>query len=143
MKTWPIVLDTSKVDSGRFSYSMPSATYNATVDFYPKWKGNESLRDLPRLHAEKLIQLTGSGKTKESVIQKSERQKWVMKNVILKYPWDKKSLERRLGKSIKGKTRLQRNHHEAYYFPDTDVTMNVNTLLNEVTIWDIGNTITP
>ncbi len=112
-----------------------------TVDFYPNWKENKALKNIPKIHTEKLITLTGSGKTVEEVTKKRDQQMWVMENVILKYPWDKIALERKLGKSIKGKASLQLRHHEAYYFPDIDITMNVNTLLKEVTTWDIGNTI--
>lgn len=133
------VLDTSKA-----AKPLPAADYDATVDFFPKWgaEGNDLAKGTPRLHAEKVFKLAGSGGSPKDAALLNERQRWVMENVIVNTPWNKASFERRLGKAEKGRSDLS-HLHDAYYFPGAGMTLLVNRLQNQVTTWKMGNAIVP
>ncbi|MCJ9429412.1 hypothetical protein [Kordiimonas marina] len=130
---------TAVLDTAKASSPLPSARYNATVDFYPRWgaKGNSRAAHIPEMHAKTKLRLVGGGKSRASIVLQNKRQKWVISTVYMGYPWDLRKFEKRLGKSEKSPSTMS-HLHDAYYFPGADVTLLVNRLKNEVTIWRIG-----
>ncbi|TCP92756.1 hypothetical protein C8J42_102532 [Sphingomonas sp. PP-CE-1A-559] len=129
-----VILDTALADK-----PLPAADYEASVNFYPKWgaEGNALAASAPPLEAKVVFKLDGSGGTAKNATLLRERQKWVMLNVIARTPWDKADFERRLGKAEKRHSDMS-HLHDAYYFPGADMTLIVNRLKNEVTVWRLG-----
>lgn len=130
-----VVLDISKTNK-----PLPASAYEATVSFYPRWgaEKNPAAAGAPELHAMAKIQLTGSGGNAADAALKYKRQRWVMENVISNSPWDRATMAKQLGKPVKGPADLS-PLHDAYYFPGADMTLIVNRLKNEVTIWRMGH----
>ena len=130
------VLDTSVA-----SKPLPSGEYNVEVNFYPRWgadKGNPAAKAAPRLDATDRISLGGSGEKRADAERRNELQRWVMSNIAMNVPWNRANFESRLGRSSKGPSTLS-HLHDAYYFPDADMTLLVNRLKNEVTLWRVGD----
>lgn len=134
--TTRVVLDTSKAER-----PLPSSTYDATVDFFPKWgaEGNPAAVGVPQMHAERQFTLSGAGGSVADTKLRDERRRWVMENVIVGTPWDRAKFERRLGKAEKGPSEL--NLHDAYYYPGPGMTLLVNQLTKKVATWKDGNAI--
>lgn len=128
------VLDTALADK-----PLPNAEYEASVNFYPRWgaEGNLLAASAPPLEAKALFKLGGSGGTAKGAMLLKERQKWVMLNVIAHTPWDQFAFQKRLGKMEKRQSDLS-HLHDAYYFPGADMTLIVNRLKNEVSVWRMG-----
>ena len=130
------ILNTDAADE-----ALPSGTYEAEVSFYPKWgadSGNPAAKQAPELHARSDVSLRASGQKRENVEKKNKLQRWVMGNLGMNEPWNLNTYEEKLGKAEKGPSTLSRLH-DTYYFPDADVTLIVNRLKNEVTIWRLGD----
>ncbi|MDO9473068.1 MAG: hypothetical protein Q7J28_08425 [Caulobacter sp.] len=128
------VLDTSKARQ-----PLPNSSYEADVAFYPRWgaEGNEAAKGFPELSDTKVIELQGTGSTRSAAVRREELQKWVMLNVDMNTPWNEGEYVAKLGKHKKSKADLS-HLHDAYYFPDADMTLIVNRLKGEVTIWRQG-----
>lgn len=128
------VLNTALADK-----PLPNAEYEASVNFYPNWgaEGNALAATAPPLEAKASLKLEGSGGTAKGATLLQERQKWVMLNVISGTPWDRSSFQKRLGKAEKRHSDLSQLH-DAYYFPGADMTLIVNRLKNEVSVWRKG-----
>lgn len=128
------VLDTAKSDK-----PLPNATYEATVSFYPLWgaEGNDAAKVFPDLEDIVEVDLLASGQSREGAVRKEELQKWVMLNINMNSPWDEGSYVSRLGHYRKSAATLSRLH-DAYYFPAADMTLIVNRVRNEVTLWRVG-----
>lgn len=128
------VLDTSLNDK-----PLPSAEYEASVNFYSNWgaKGNPAAASAPDLEGKTVFKLAASGGTAKDAMLLKERQKWVMLNVDPRTQWDRADFEKRLGKSQKRQSDLS-HLHDAYYFPGADMTLIVNRLKNEVSVWRLG-----
>jgi hypothetical protein len=128
------VLDTSQAEK-----PLPAAEYEASVNFFPRWgaEGNALAADAPPLEAKALFKLEGSGGSAKDAMLLKERQRWVMLNVISRTRWNRTYFEKRLGKAEKRHADLS-PLHDAYYFPGADMTLIVNRLKNEVSIWRKG-----
>lgn len=128
------VLDTSRADP-----PLPSATYLASVGFYPRWgaEGNPEAARAPELHAETPFQFDGGGGSVADADLRNERQSWVMENLGSNDPWNKAQFERRLGPSQKRVSDLS-PLHDAYYFAGADMTLIVNRVQNVVSVWRMG-----
>ncbi len=130
------VLDTSSAKD-----PLPDGNYEAEVTFYPRWgaeDGNPEAASLPELSAKSDISFTGTGVDRSSAERKNELQKWVMLNLEMNMSWNRATFEEKLGKSVKGPSTMS-HLHDAYYFPEADVTLLVNRLKNEMTVWRLGD----
>lgn len=120
---------------------LPDGEYEAEVTFYPRWgakNGNPAAESLPELRAKSDITFSGTGIDRSSAERKNELQKWVMLNLEMNMSWNRTTFEEKLGKSVKGPSTMS-HLHDAYYFPEADVTLLVNRLKNEMTIWRLGD----
>lgn len=122
---------------------LPTGAYEAEVDFYPRWgaeNGNPEAARAPRLTAMVPIEIKGNGTlpiTIEEANRRNSMQKWVMGTVGMNEPWDRARFEGQLGPCEKGPSTLSKLH-DAYYCPEADVTLIVNRLRNEMTVWRLG-----
>lgn len=132
--TTKIVFDTSLATK-----ALPAGRYLASVSFHPKWgaEGNPDAQGAPELHADVPFMLQASGKSVAWATLRDRRQAWIMENLNSNAPWNKRAFEQRLGASEKGPSDLS-PLHDAYYYPGADVTLIVNRLRNEVSIWRLG-----
>lgn len=124
------------------SKPLPNTSYMAEVQFFPSWGagGNSAAQKAPELQAKAQIELQNLGSTSVSaisVIQKNERRKWVMENVNMRMPWDEKKFVAKLGDYEKSPASMS-PLHDAYYFSNADMTLVVNRVRNEVTVWRDG-----
>lgn len=118
---------------------LPTGEYEAEISFYPRWgaAGSPAAQRAPEITATQRVRLTGSGMSRADAELRNERQRWVMENVIMHTPWDERAFVARLGGYEKSQADLS-HLHDAYYFPGADMTLVVNRLLGEVTIWRMG-----
>jgi len=129
------------VDTFAAREPLPSGDYDAEVSFYPRWgteNGNPAAKAAPKLEATDRITLGGSGENRADAERRNELQRWVMGNIGMNVPWNRHNFEARLGPARKGPSTMSRLH-DAYYFPNADMTFLVNRLRNEVTIWRTGD----
>lgn len=127
------------VDTSRASKPLPSGKYDAEVKFYSRWgaEGNEAAKDTPDLDVLQQIELKGNGETRGAAERRNNLQRWVMETVFMNSPWNERRFVAKLGPFQKTPATLS-PLHDAYYFPDADMTLIVNHLLNEVTVWRDG-----
>jgi hypothetical protein len=130
--TTTFTLDTSKAQD-----PLPKGEYEAEVNFYPNWKQNQKLKSVPKLTVVKSIELKGSGESIAAATRRNEQQRWVMATTHMNMPWDEQLFVSKLGPYEKGQADLS-HLHDAYYFPEADMTLIVNRLKNELTIWRKG-----
>lgn len=129
------------VDTSAAREPLPSGEYDAEVSFYPRWGAenrNPAAKLAPELEATDRLALGGSGENRADAERRNELQRWVMGNIGMNVPWNRENFETRLGQARKGPSTMSRLH-DAYYFPDADMTFLVNRLKNEVTIWRMGD----
>ena len=123
--------------------TLPTGDYEAEVAFYPNWgaeNGNPEAARAPELTATVPIRIKGNGTdptTIEQANRKNEMQQWVMSSVGMNEPWDRARFEGKLGRCEKGPSTLSKLH-DAYYCSEADVTLIVNRVRNEMTIWRLG-----
>lgn len=130
-----IVIDTKKSER-----ALPTGDYIAEVRFYPLWgakNGNPEAANAPEIASTHEISLKGSGESVAAVKLRNARRNWVMENIYMNVPWNEADIVRRLGPYEKSRSTLS-NLHDAYYFTEIDMTMIVNRLKNEITIWRTG-----
>lgn len=127
------------LDTALAAKPLPNAEYEASVNFYPNWgaEGNALAATAPALEAKALIKLEGGGGTAKNFMLLEERQNWVMANVVAGTPWDQATFQKHLGRAEKRHSDLSQLH-DAYYFPGADMTLIVNRLKNEVSVWRKG-----
>ena len=130
------------LDLSRSSRALPRGRYDAEVHFYPRWgaAGNPAAQEAPELQASTQIVLEGSGQSRASAERRDELQQWVMSNLDMNTPWNENEFVARLGRYESTPSTMSRLH-EALYFPDADMTLIVNRVRNEVTIWRMGRTV--
>lgn len=128
------VLDTSNADP-----QLPAATYVASVGFYPRWgaEGNPDAARAPELQARVPFEYDGGGGSVADINLRNERRTWVIENLGSNDPWNKAQFERRLGPSEKSASDLS-PLHDAYYFASPDMTLIVNRVRNNVSVWRMG-----
>ncbi|WP_417677593.1 hypothetical protein [Pseudodonghicola sp.] len=122
------------------SENLPRGAYFAEVTFYPRW-GAESGPAAAKKIKEEIsgqdsVALAGSGASKDDTDRKNDSQKWVMLNVEIGTPWNENLFVSKLGRFTKSAADL--NLHDAYYFPDTDMTIIVSRIKGTVAIWRMG-----
>ena len=83
------------------------------------------------------FQWTSGSQSAEEPQRRRWQQRWVMSNVIIGTPWDEQRLKAQLGSYEKRQAELS-HLHVAYYFAEPDMTLIVNRLKGEVTIWRKG-----
>lgn len=127
------------VDTSKAKQDLPAGDYVAAVAFYPRWgaEGNARAAGAPELRASQPVTLRASGVSRAAAQARNARQVWVMENVIVGTPWDEAAFVKRLGPYEKSPAELS-HLHDAYYFPGADMTLIVNRLRNEVSIWRTG-----
>lgn len=118
---------------------LPEGEYEAEVSFYPRWGAkNEAAKDVPETEAVSTkFSLTNKSRTADEAKRGNEQQRWVMENVISGTPWDEGKFVAQLGKYEKSPATLS-HLHDAYYFAGPDMTLIVNRLKGEVTVWRKG-----
>jgi hypothetical protein len=136
-----VVVDAPKktftFDTSEFGKALPSGAYDAEVTVYLSDELDPVTNALPMLEATDPIRLGGSGESTKHAQRKAELQKWVMLNIDMNQPWHEREMVARLGKYQKGPASLS-HLHDAYYFPDVDMTLIVNRLRGEITVWREG-----
>ncbi len=129
------------IDSSNNEYPLPTGEYMAEVSFYPRWgakKGNPDAKAVKiEVHGSAPITLEGSGESAADWQARENKQLWVMENVFIGTPWIEADFVRRLGNYTKFKSTMS-HLHDAYYFPKADMTIIVNSLKGDVTIWRMG-----
>lgn len=122
------------------SENLPAGEYLVEVTFYPRWGATEGPKEAKEIKEEILgvanVSLSGSGENKSQVDRRNRAQKWVMENVIIGTPWNEGQFVEELGAFSKTKSDI--NLHDAYYFPESDMTIIVNNFKNSVKIWRMG-----
>lgn len=129
------VLDTSEARK-----PLPSGNYEAVVSFYQRWgakNGNPAAASIPDMEAKQLIVIEGSGESADLARSRNKMQMWVMENFVMNSPWNERYYVERLGNYEKSRATLS-HLHDAYYFPRADMTLLVNRLKNDVTVWRLG-----
>ncbi|MGI8704633.1 MAG: hypothetical protein ACR2JJ_02360 [Sphingomicrobium sp.] len=118
---------------------LPEGEYVAEVSFYPRWGvKNEAAKGVPETHgASSTFQLANKSLSADDAKRRLEQQRWVMENVVSRTPWDEAAFVAKLGEYQKSPATLSRLH-DAYYFAGPDMTLIVNRLRGEVTVWRKG-----
>lgn len=127
------------VINGRSDH-LPSGAYTAEVTFYPRWGAEHSPDRAQNISREVIgsteVILSGSGESREHADRRNISQRWVMDHVSIGTPWNETQFVQRLGQFERSSSTL--NLHDAYYFPDTDMTIIVSRVNNTVAIWRMG-----
>ena len=126
-------------DNGMDGKPLAAGSYDADVIVGTKWKGNEAIASLPQnVEAKQTLVLSGT-RTVSEVVRKDALQKWVIETVSANTPWNEAQFRAKLGSYEKVPSTLSRLH-DAYYFPQADMTLIVNRLRREVSVWRVGRT---
>lgn len=132
------------LDGSESEMPLPAAKYDVEVKFHQAWgadDGNPAAAKAPDTTARTTVDLKGNGATQASVDERARKTKlynWAALNLESGMPWDRKTFEAKLGPSTKGPSSLSRNH-DAYFFADPDITLLVNRVTNEMTVWRKGD----
>ena len=122
------------------SENLPSGEYTAEVTFYPRWGAENGTAQAKAITKEIIgaadVTLGGSGESKGQVDQRNIAQKWVMENVSIGTAWNEGQFVQRMGQFEKSASTL--NLHDAYFFPDTDMTIIVSRVNSTVATWRMG-----
>lgn len=122
---------------------LPKGEYDAEVSFFPQWGFKDAMSRATgitdKLTSSSRLTLMGSGQSVADVLFKKNGQKWVMTHVNLGDPWDAAEWVKRFGRYQEipidyGNPRILK----AYYFPRIDITLTVNILKGEISIWSLG-----
>ena len=122
------------------SENLPSGEYTADVTFYPRWGAENGTEQAKAITQEIIgavdVTLSGSGESKGQVDQRNIAQRWVMENVSIGTDWNESQFVQRMGQFEKSASTL--NLHDAFFFPDTDMTIIVSRVKNTVATWRMG-----
>ena len=122
------------------SENLPSGEYTAAVTFYPRWGAENGTEQAKAITQEIIgavdVTLSGSGESKGQVDQRNIAQRWVMENVSIGTDWNESQFVQRMGQFEKSASTL--NLHDAFFFPDTDMTIIVSRVKNTVATWRMG-----
>jgi len=127
------------------SKNLPRGNYIAEVTFYPRWgakKGSPKASKLKKTISGSFeISLQGTSESAEEVQEINEMQRWVMENVIIGTPWDRKTFIGKLGNCQEFRVQNRNpNIIKSYYFPKPNITIIVNIYKNSVVTWRKGKT---
>lgn len=118
---------------------LPDGMYQAEVSFYPRWGAkNDAAEAAPQVDGRSQpLRIGNTSFSADAAKRRNEQREWVMENVVPRVPWNEASFVERLGKFEKAPSDLSRLH-DAYYFPEPDMTLIVNRLRKEVSVWRMG-----
>ncbi|PRY78211.1 hypothetical protein CLV80_104176 [Yoonia maritima] len=122
------------------SESLPSGEYTADVTFYPRWGAENGTEQAKTIEQEIIgavdVTLSGSGESRDQADQRNVAQKWVMENVSVGTVWNESQFVQRMGQFEKSASTL--NLHDAFFFPETDMTIIVSRVNNTIATWRLG-----
>ena len=122
------------------SENLPSGDYIADVTFYPRSGAENGTEQAKTIQQEIIgavdVTLDGSGESRDQADQRNVAQKWVMENVSVGTVWNENQFVQRMGGFEKSASTL--NHHDAFFFPETDMTIIVSRVKNTVATWRLG-----
>lgn len=124
-------------DDGLDGKALPDGLYDATVIVGPRWDENKFIASLTKTLEAKQTVRFNSGRDRAALEQQNELQKWVIDNVPSNAPWNEQKYVAKLGTYQKSASSLSAPH-DAYYFPNADMTLIVNRPRQEVTVWRVG-----
>lgn len=132
------------LDTAGSGNPLPSATYDAAVDFVPAWgaKGNPFDGAMPRLHDSKPIKLVGTGGNPTEALLHLKRYSWVAEHIIPDMSWSKASVQKRLG-AVNCGTAIDNDLQEACYFSSPEISVLVDRSTHKVITWRKGDMIAP
>lgn len=129
-------IDTSK---------LPRGLYDVKVEFYPRWGLKDAASRATGLSrhivAQSKVRIVGSGESAHTVLKQKRGQHWVMLHVTMGDPWVPSLWRNKFGghQSIAlDSSRYNPRIIKAYYFKSIDMTIFVNTLKHEITVWRVG-----
>lgn len=130
---------TFNIDTAKADRPIPTGIYDAEVNFYRRWgaKENPAAAGVDDMAAAAVVELRGSGQSRETAVEANVARLWVMENVVSRTPWNKDEFVRRLGPYEK-LVAVRQPVIEAYYFPRPDMTILVYAQRDEVMIWRMG-----
>lgn len=122
---------------------LPTGNYEAEVNFYSNWgladEKSKNSGITENMQVIKKIFLTGSGISAADEKKKQDGQVWVMENISMGTPWNANDISRRFGMPIELPVEGRNpNIIKAYYYSSIDMTLIVNVLKREITIWRMG-----
>jgi len=121
---------------------LPAGTYEAEVDFYPRWGAKNSPAATKAIQSEvsslKKFELKGSGESAAKVAARENNQRWVMENTAIGDHFNLAKFEKRLGSSSATVVTNRNGIIVAHYFPDSDITIFENTLKRTLVTWKLG-----
>ena len=117
---------------------LPKGNYDASILVGPKWTQNTAISSLPSNIEAKQTVVLGGSRSAASVRQKDDLQRWAVDNVPSNEPWSAARFRAKLGPYSESPSTLS-PLHDAYYFPQADMTLIVNRVRDEVSIWGTGN----
>lgn len=121
---------------------LPSGTYEAEVDFYPRWGAKSSPPSTQaiskQIRAVKPFVLKGSGASATDHANKQNLRKWVMLNTAIGDPFDLSAFQQRLGESRTIIVANRNNVIVGHYFPAADMTLFENILKGTLVTWREG-----
>ncbi len=118
--------------------ALPDGYYDADVIVGPNWEENKTIASFPSGFEGKQTIHLRSNRTRASVEHQNELQKWVIDYVPSDAPWNEQAFKSRLGPYEKSASILS-PMHDAYYFPEADMTLIVNRVQQQVAIWRVGH----
>ncbi len=121
---------------------LPSGTYEAEVNFYPRWGAKNSPAATKSIRSEvtslKKFELRGSGESAARVAARENNQRWVMENTAIGDHFNHAKFEKRLGTSSSTVVKNRNGIIVAHYFVDSDITIFENTLKRTLVTWRLG-----
>jgi len=122
------------------SEELPSGEYTADITFYPRWGAENGSKQAKAIN-QKIsgavdVTLSGSGESRDQADQRNVAQKWVMENVIVGTVWNESQFVQRMGQFEKSASTL--SLHDAFFFPETNMTIIVSRVKNTVATWRLG-----
>ena len=121
---------------------LPTGTYDAEVDFYPRWGAANAPATTKavakQVSASRQFELKGSGESASKAAARENNQLWVMQNTAMGDAFNLAKFEKRLGRSVATTVTNRNGIIVAHYFPASDITLFENTLKGELVTWKLG-----
>ena len=121
---------------------LPTGTYDAEVDFYPRWGAENSPATTKavakHISASRQFEVKGSGESAAIAATREGNQLWVMQNTAMGDAFNLTKFEKRLGRSVATTVTNRNGIIVAHYFPASDITLFENTLKGELVTWKLG-----
>lgn len=141
-KTFSESTVTLSVSAGRNGEPLPSGTYEAEINFYPRWGAQGSPLSTQsisnEIHARKSFTLVGSNEAAASVADRDELQMWVMMNTAVGDRFNLEVFQDKLGNSEEFSVTNRNEFIRGHYFPLADMTLFENRLRGTLVTWREG-----